>query len=70
MTDTVREESPTSIDPAALLGGTMDPARLEQFKNAVFQNVNTVESLRDWLSSPTRAKNTTSQPSFSPSRSA
>ncbi|MCA8952211.1 MAG: tetratricopeptide repeat protein [Planctomycetes bacterium] len=48
----MREESPTSIDPAALLGGTMDPARLEQFKNAVFQNVNTVESLRDWLSSP------------------
>jgi len=51
MTDTVTNPSPT-IDPTSLLAGELTPARLEQFRKAVFQSVDTVESLRDWLQSP------------------
>jgi DNA-directed RNA polymerase subunit alpha len=51
MTETVTSPSPT-FDPAALLAGDLTPTKLEQFKAAVFQNVDTVEKLRDWLTSP------------------
>ena len=51
MTETVTSPSPT-FDPTALLAGELTPQKLERFKAAVFQSVNTVESLRDWLQSP------------------
>ncbi|MCA8975279.1 MAG: hypothetical protein KDC98_11185, partial [Planctomycetes bacterium] len=51
MTETVTNPS-HKIDPTALLSGELTPARLEQFKRAVFQTVDTVEALRDWLQSP------------------
>jgi DNA-directed RNA polymerase subunit alpha len=49
MTDTVTHDS---IDPATLLTGELTPDKLDRFRRSLFQSVNTVESLRDWLASP------------------
>ena len=52
MTDTVTNEPLPSLDPSALLAGEINQAKLDAFRKAVFQTVDTVEQLRDWLSSP------------------
>lgn len=46
-----------SLDPAALLAGDLTPTKLDAFRAAVFQSVDTLQALRDWLSEP-RAKGT------------
>jgi DNA-directed RNA polymerase subunit alpha len=56
MTDTVTSDSP-SIDPTALLSGELTPSRLDKFRATVFQSVETLQQLRDWLQDP-RAKGT------------
>lgn len=52
MTDTVTNEPLPSLDPAALLAGELTPTKLDAFKKAVFHTVDSVEQLRNWLSSP------------------
>jgi DNA-directed RNA polymerase subunit alpha len=52
MTDTVTNEPLPSLDPAALLAGELTPTKLDAFKKAVFHTVDSVEDLRNWLSSP------------------
>ncbi len=52
MTDTVTNEPLPSLDPAALLSGELTPTKLDAFKRAVFHTVDSVEDLRNWLSSP------------------
>ena len=44
-----------SLDPTALLAGDLTPTKLDAFRAAVFQSVDTLQQLRDWLSDP-RAK--------------
>lgn len=46
-----------SLDPTALLAGDLTPTKLDAFRAAVFQSVDTLQQLRDWLSDP-RAKGT------------
>jgi DNA-directed RNA polymerase subunit alpha len=46
-----------SLDPGSLLAGDMTPTKLDAFRAAVFQSVDTLQQLRDWLSDP-RAKGT------------
>ncbi|MEO6598074.1 MAG: DNA-directed RNA polymerase subunit alpha C-terminal domain-containing protein [Planctomycetota bacterium] len=52
MTDTVTNEPLPSLDPAQLLAGDITPTKLDKFKAAVFQSVDSVEELRDWLAHP------------------
>ncbi|MCB9887092.1 MAG: tetratricopeptide repeat protein [Planctomycetes bacterium] len=52
MTDTVTNEPLPSLDPSALLAGEINQAKLDAFRKAVFQTVDSVEELRDWLSTP------------------
>lgn len=52
MTDTVTDEPLPSLDPSALLAGDLTPNKLDSFRAAVFQTVETVEQLRDWLGNP------------------
>ena len=52
MTDTVTNDSLPSLDPAALLSGELTPSKLDNFKKNVFHSVDTLEELRNWLSSP------------------
>jgi DNA-directed RNA polymerase subunit alpha len=49
---TVTDAPIPSLDPGALLAGEITAAKLDQFRSAVFQSVDTVEQLRNWLSSP------------------
>ena len=49
---TVTEDPIPSLDPSALLAGELTPTKLDQFRAAVFQSVDTLEQLRNWLSSP------------------
>jgi DNA-directed RNA polymerase subunit alpha len=49
---TVTDAPSPSLDPGALLAGEITAAKLDQFRSAVFQSVDTVEQLRNWLSSP------------------
>ncbi|MBX3462430.1 MAG: tetratricopeptide repeat protein [Planctomycetes bacterium] len=53
MTDTVTNDPIPSLDPASLLAGEMTPGKLDAFRAAVFQSVDSVEQLRDWLATPT-----------------
>lgn len=46
-----------SLDPAALLAGDLTPTKLDAFRAAVFQSVDSLQQLRDWLQDP-RAKGT------------
>ena len=46
-----------SLDPTALLSGDLTPTKLDAFRAAVFQSVDSLQQLRDWLSEP-RAKGT------------
>ncbi|MFY9344586.1 MAG: DNA-directed RNA polymerase subunit alpha C-terminal domain-containing protein [Planctomycetota bacterium] len=46
-----------SLDPTALLAGDLTPTKLDAFRAAVFQSVDSLQQLRDWLSDP-RAKGT------------
>ncbi len=46
-----------SLDPTALLSGDLTPTKLDAFRAAVFQSVDSLQQLRDWLSDP-RAKGT------------
>ncbi len=46
-----------SLDPTALLAGDLTPTKLDAFRAAVFQSVDSLQELRDWLSEP-RAKGT------------
>ncbi len=52
MSDTVTNEPLSSLDPAALLAGEMTPTKLDAFKKAVFHTVDSVEDLRNWMTSP------------------
>ncbi len=52
MTDTVTNEPLPSLDPSALLAGAINQNKLDAFRKAVFQTVESVEQLRDWLASP------------------
>lgn len=52
MTDTVTRDPIPSLDPSSLLAGEMTPGKLDAFRAAVFQTVDSVEQLRDWLSTP------------------
>lgn len=54
MTDTAPVPS---LDPTALLSGDLTPTKLDTFRAAVFQSVDSLQQLRDWLSDP-RAKGT------------
>ncbi|HEB52544.1 MAG TPA: tetratricopeptide repeat protein [bacterium] len=51
-TDLVPNEPTPSLDPAALLAGDLTPAKLESFRKAVFQSVDSFQQLRDWLQDP------------------
>jgi DNA-directed RNA polymerase subunit alpha len=57
MSDTVTKDPLPSLDPSNLLAGDLTPTKLDNFKAAVFQTVDSVEQLRDWLSDP-KAKGT------------
>lgn len=57
MTDTVTNAPIPSLDPASLLSGDMTPTKLDAFRAAVFQSVDSLQELRDWLQDP-RAKGT------------
>ena len=57
MTDTVTNAPIPSLDPASLLSGDLTPTKLDAFRAAVFQSVDTLQQLRDWLQDP-RAKGT------------
>ena len=46
-----------SLDPTALLAGDLTPTKLDAFRAAVFQSVDSLQELRDWLSEP-RSKGT------------
>jgi DNA-directed RNA polymerase subunit alpha len=46
-----------SLDPTALLAGDLTPTKLDAFRAAVFQSVDSLQQLRDWLQDP-RAKGT------------
>ena len=46
-----------SLDPTALLAGDLTPTKLDAFRAAVFQSVDSLQQLRDWLHDP-RAKGT------------
>lgn len=48
MTDQVT----STLDPTSLLTGAINLQTLDAFRKAVFQTVDSLESLRDWLSSP------------------
>ena len=52
MTDTVTNDAIPSLDPSQLLAGEMTPGKLDAFRAAVFQSVDSVEQLRDWLATP------------------
>ncbi len=52
MTDTVTNDPIPSLDPTSLLAGEMTPGKLDAFRAAVFQSVDSVEQLRDWLGTP------------------
>ncbi len=41
-----------SLDPTALLAGDLTPTKLDAFRAAVFQSVDSLQQLRDWLSEP------------------
>ncbi|MFK7742134.1 MAG: DNA-directed RNA polymerase subunit alpha C-terminal domain-containing protein [Planctomycetota bacterium] len=56
-TDLVPNEPQPSLDPTAMLAGEMTPERLEVFRSAAFQSVDSFEQLRDWLFDP-RAQGT------------
>ncbi|MBZ0151533.1 MAG: tetratricopeptide repeat protein [Planctomycetes bacterium] len=55
MTDTAPDNTLPSLDPNALLAGELNPTKLDAFRAAVFQSVEKLQELRDWLSEP-RAK--------------
>lgn len=57
MTDTVTNAPIPSLDPASLLSGDITPTKLDAFRAAVFQSVDSLQQLRDWLQDP-RAKGT------------
>lgn len=57
MTDTVTNAPIPSLDPASLLSGDITPTKLDAFRAAVFQSVDALQQLRDWLQDP-RAKGT------------
>lgn len=57
MTDTVTNAPIPSLDPTALLSGDLTPTKLDAFRAAVFQSVDSLQQLRDWLHDP-RAKGT------------
>jgi DNA-directed RNA polymerase subunit alpha len=57
MTDTVTNAPIPSLDPASLLAGDLTPTKLDAFRAAVFQSVDSLQQLRDWLQDP-RAKGT------------
>ena len=50
-TDLVPEPQPT-LDPTAMLAGELTPEKLEAFRKAAFQSVDSFQQLRDWLSHP------------------
>jgi DNA-directed RNA polymerase subunit alpha len=52
MTDTATKDHLPALDPAALLSGELTPTKLDNFKKNVFQSVDSLDSLRNWLSSP------------------
>ncbi len=52
MTDTVTNDPIPSLDPSTLLAGEMTAGKLDAFRAAVFQTVDSVEQLRDWLATP------------------
>ncbi|MBL8730570.1 MAG: tetratricopeptide repeat protein [Planctomycetes bacterium] len=52
MTDTVTNDPIPSLDPSSLLAGEMTAGKLDAFRAAVFQTVDSVEQLRDWLATP------------------
>jgi DNA-directed RNA polymerase subunit alpha len=57
MTDTATNDSIPSLDPTSLLSGDLTPTKLDAFRAAVFQSVDSLQELRDWLQDP-RAKGT------------
>jgi DNA-directed RNA polymerase subunit alpha len=53
MTETLATNEPIeSLDPNALLRGELSFATLDDFRTRVFRSINSVEHLRNWLSSP------------------
>lgn len=50
-TDLVPEPQPT-LDPTAMLAGELTPEKLDVFRKAAFQSVDSFQQLRDWLSHP------------------
>src|SRR5262245_65978030 len=53
MTETLATNEPVeSLDPNALLRGEISFATLDDFRSRVFRSINSVEHLRNWLSSP------------------
>ena len=50
-TDLVPEPQPT-LDPTSMLAGELTPEKLEAFRKAAFQSVDSFQQLRDWLSHP------------------
>ena len=56
-TDLVPNEPQPSLDPTALLAGDLTTAKLDSFRSAAFQSVDSFQQLRDWLSDP-RAQGT------------
>lgn len=50
MTDTAHPE--LMFDPSKLLSGEIDFAKLDLLRKTVFQSLNHIESLRDWVASP------------------
>jgi len=56
-TDLVPEPPQPSLDPTSLLAGDMTPQKLDAFRRAAFQSVDSFQQLRDWLDDP-RAQGT------------
>ena len=50
-TDLVPEPQPT-LDPSTMLPGELTPEKLDAFRKAAFQSVDSFQQLRDWLSHP------------------
>lgn len=50
-TDLVPEPQPT-LDPTSMLAGELTPEKLDAFRKAAFQSVDSFQQLRDWLSHP------------------